>query len=98
MNIALRVYELDDDPNAFSRLLHATLQHVCGAQFSRHLTQIFRTAFVFGGRGARNHLKIADLSDCGEDFILDTVGKIGVVRIVAQIFERQHPQLIFVKL
>src|SRR5207249_55284 len=36
---------------------------------------------------ARNYLKISDLRESREDFLLNTIGKVGVVRIVAQVFE-----------
>ena len=42
------------------------------------------------GRVARNNFERADFRQAREDLVLDAFGEVGVVRIVAQIVERQH--------
>src|SRR5262249_45975203 len=52
--------------------------------------QIFRLAFVLRGGSARDHFQIGDACELGQDFILNAVGKVSGVLVVAQIFEWQH--------
>ena len=55
------------------------------------LVEIARgSALVLHHRGAVDHLQISEISQAGENFILYAVGKIDVIWIRAQVFERQH--------
>src|SRR4029453_17850575 len=56
----------------------------------RDLGEIARLALILLRRSARNYFQICDLSQPRQDFRLDAIGKIRVIWIAAEIFERQN--------
>ena len=78
MVVARYIDQLHVDPNAAARFLHASLEHVGNAELAADFRQILRPAAIALGRGPRDHLQIADLGQPGQNFVLDTVGKIRV--------------------
>ena len=44
---------------------------------------------------ARDHLQIGDLRQASQNFVLDAVGKVGVVLIAGSGFQREAPQSTF---
>ena len=59
------------------------------AQLLRDLGKIVRRAFEMLRRSARDHFQVGDFGQPREDFILHAFTKVSVVRIAAQIVERQ---------
>src|SRR6266536_3361937 len=72
------------------RFLHAAFEYGGHAEFAGHSLQVFRLAFVFGGRSPRDNFQVADAGEFGQDFILSAVGEIGVRFIFAQILEGEY--------
>ena len=87
--------QLHVHPHRVAALLHAAFQDVRHAKLAGDLGQVFRRALVMLGRGARDHLQIGDLRQAGQDFVLDAVGKVGVLLVAAQVLERQDRDAIF---
>ena len=82
--------QLDVDVNRVRDLLHTAFQQIGYAQLIANFTQIIRCAFVFPGRSARNDFQRRDFRQAREDFILNTLGKVGIRFVVAQVFEGKH--------
>ena len=75
--------------------LYAALQQIRHAQLPADVAQIVRRAFVFLGRSPRDDLERCDLRQTGQDFVLDAVGKIGVIGIAAEVLKRQNSDTFF---
>src|SRR6266852_1286671 len=72
-----------------SCLLHCAFENVRDAKLLRYFGKIGRSTFVTLRGSARDHLEVGDLRQSRENLFLNAIGKIGVVRIVTKIFERQ---------
>ncbi|MFZ3375601.1 MAG: hypothetical protein WA183_08610, partial [Chthoniobacterales bacterium] len=83
------------DPHLIGCFLDATLKDVRYAKLLRDLSKIARFALILLRRSARNHFQIRDLSQARQNFVLHPFGKIGVVRIVAQVFQRKDGNRFF---
>ena len=81
--------------HGISDFLHAALQQIRHAQLPADVAQIVRRAFVFLGRSARDDFERCDLRKPGQDFVLDAVGKIGVIGIAAEVLKRQNSDTFF---
>src|SRR4029079_19351067 len=90
MRVSERINELHIHPHLIVGFLNASLNNVSDAKLLGDLAQISRRAFIFFGRGPRDDFQIADLCQSSEDFVLHTFCKIGVVRIAAEVIERQN--------
>ena len=75
--------QLDVDMNRVRDLLHTAFQQIGHAQLIANFMQIIRSAFVFPGRSARNDLQRRDFRQARQDFILNTLGKVGIRFVVA---------------
>src|SRR5207249_9105480 len=53
------------------------------------------SAFVLHHRCAADDFEVGNLSKVGKNFILYTISEIGVLFIVAQVFEREHGDALF---
>ena len=95
MGIRRAADQLHGHAHLFARFLHASFEHVFHPELLRDFRQVFRRTLVSLGRGARDHLQIGDLGQSRQDFILDAVGKIGVLRILASILEWQDGNRFF---
>ena len=90
MRVGLCLNELDVNVNAVTRPLHASFENVSNAEFARNFGKILRRAFIMCRRSARDYSEPADLRECGDDFVLDTLGEEGVFFVRTQILERQN--------
>src|SRR5437660_8374311 len=90
MRVGLCLNELDVNVNAVTRPLHASFENVSNAEFTRNFGKILRRAFIMCRRSARDYSEPADLRECGDDFVLDTLGEEGVFFVRTQILERQN--------
>ena len=89
MVVARCINQLHVNADAVTRFLHTAFENVGDAELAPDLGQILRPASVALGRGARDHLQIADLGQPGQDFVLDAVGEKGVVLLGAEVFKWQ---------
>ena len=89
MRVALGIDELDVDAHAVAGFAHTAFQDVGNSKLLRDLANVLGRVFETLRRRARDHFQIANAREAGEDFLLDTVGKISVRFIFAQIFKRQ---------
>ena len=89
MRIGRGFDQLHIHAHLFALFLHAAFEDVRDAELPCDLRQIFRRAFEALRRGARDDFQIGDLRQPRQNFILHAFGKVSVLRIVAEIFERQ---------
>src|SRR5262249_18608451 len=89
LRTGLHVHQVNIDPHLISRFLDATLKDVRYPKLPCDFSKISRFALISLCRSARNHFQIPDLSEAREDFFLDTIGEISVIRIAAQILKGQ---------
>ncbi len=85
--------QLDVHVHSISDFLHTAFEKMRHAQLLADLTQVLGRALVFLGGGARYDLKLGNLRKPGKDFVLDTIGKVSIRFIVAEVLERQDCML-----
>src|SRR6266478_2302145 len=90
MSVSRSFDQLHVDSDLISRTLYTAFQNVRHAELLSDFEQVIRRAFETLRGSARNYLQISDLRQSREYFFLNTIGKVGVVRIVAQIFEWEN--------
>src|SRR4029077_14697229 len=90
MGIGLCVNQLHIDPHLIGRFLHATFKNVLYAKLLGDLTKILGLALILLCGSARNYFQTRDASQPRQDLLVDTVCKIGAIRIVAEIFKWKH--------
>src|SRR5262249_32328985 len=83
LRTGLGVNQVNIDPHLIACLLDATLDDVCYPKLLRDLSKIARFALILLCRSTRNHFQIGDLSQTRQDFLLDAIGKIGIVWVTA---------------
>ena len=87
--------QLDVHVHSVSDFLHTAFEKIRHAQLLADLTQVLGRALVFLSRSARDDLERGNLREPGQDFVLDTVGKVSIRSIVAEILERQDGDAFF---
>ena len=90
MLVALRIDQLRDDAHAIAGAAHAPLEDRRSIQLRTDLAQAVLAFLERHDRGPRNHLETADLRQVGNDIFGDAVGEVLVLRIRAQVEERQY--------
>ncbi len=90
MRIGLRVDKLDIYADLISRFLNGAFQDMGDSELLRDFSEISRCTLVPLRRSARDDFQVGDLREPHKNFLLNTVGEIGVVRIGAQILEWQY--------
>ena len=86
MGIGLRVNQLNIDPHLIGHFLHATLKNRRYAKLLRDLGEIARSALYCCVDVREITFKSAIL-DQRQNFILDTVGKVGVGFVFAPVLK-----------
>ena len=87
---AIALDELRRDPELLPVAPHAALQEVLHPQECANARHVVATVLQGEGRGARDHLQLAERGQPVEDFLGDAVGEIDLLRIAAQVGEGQH--------
>ena len=87
--------ELHVHAHGIAALLHTSFQDVSDAKLRSDVAQILRHAFVMLRGRTRDHLQIGDLRQARQNFVLDTVGKVGIGFVVAPVFERKYGYTFF---
>ncbi len=82
--------ELRGDADPFAHPPHAAFHHIAHVEFAAHLPHIDRAALVGEGGIAGDDKKIADARQGGGDFLNHRVGKMRLLRVRREVFERQH--------
>ena len=96
VRVGRRVDQLRGDPHARSEPLHASLENVADAERGANLAQVAAIAvLVLPDRLATDDLELGDAGKFGEEFVLHPAGKEGVVRLGAEVLERQHGNTLF---
>ena len=84
------VDQLDVDAHAVSAALDAALEHIADVQLAPDLLQIDGLALVSEGRVAPDHERAANARKIGRQALGDPVDEMLLLRIAADIGERQH--------
>ena len=87
MIAALRVDELDVDPNPVCRALDASLEHIAYVQFASDLFQVDRLALIAEGSVSPDYRHSADLGKIGGQALSDAVDEVVVLWVARQIRE-----------
>ena len=90
MHAGLRLDKLRGDAHTLAGLAHAPLQHIAHAKLAADLLHIDRASLVGEARIARDDEEPADPRQCCGDLLHHAVGKVVLLRIAAQIGERQN--------
>src|SRR5262249_23245429 len=85
-----RIGQLTGDAHAVAGSAYATFEHVAYAEFPRYLLHIDRLALVGEARIARDHKQPVQPRDRSDDLLGDAIDEIFLVRVAAQVLERQH--------
>src|SRR5208282_1154103 len=75
MRLGLAVDELHRDPDAIRRLSHTSFRDVVDAEFSCDLLRLDRLAFVDKDSVARDHEKLTETRQFGDDVFRKSVGE-----------------------
>src|SRR5215831_5786480 len=73
------------------RSAHTSFHHIANTQLLRNLLKIpCDASLVLHDRSAADHFQVLDLGKIRKQFVLDSVGKVSVLFLLAQIFQRQY--------
>src|SRR5215471_471917 len=95
MGIGSRVNQLHIDPDLVSCFLHATLKNIRYAKLLCDLREIAGFALILLRGSARNYFQVSDASKARQDLLMHAIGKIGLIRVSAEILKRQNSDSIF---
>src|SRR5438309_9968532 len=89
MAFLVRIDELDADAHLRSCLPHAPLQHRSNLELGAYLLYGSASALVFHDRGPGYYRELRNLGNRGDELLCHSIGKILVVRVRADVGERQ---------
>src|SRR5438132_9109297 len=96
MRIVTGINQLGVHTNAIGRALDTTFEQMNDAELLSDLAQVPRgSTLVLHDTRTADHLQVGDLRQVSEYFVLHTIGEIGVLLLVAEIFERQYGDAFF---
>lgn len=84
------LHKLSRDAYAIAHLAHAAFQHVAYAEFLTDLSHIHRTTFVREGGVAGDDEHPVQPRQSGDNVLDQTIEKINLLRVAAQITEREN--------
>src|SRR5437762_1962345 len=91
MRVIACIDQLRINAHAIGCALHAALEHMRHSKLFADFAQIaFYAALIMHHARAADHLQVGDLRQVSEYFVLHTIGEIGVLLLVAEVFERQY--------
>src|SRR6516225_5359185 len=90
MRSGVRVDQLSGDADPIAALAHRAFEHVADTQFATDPLHVDVLALVGEARIAGGYKQPADAGEGGDDLLDHAVGKIFLLRVAAQIVERQH--------
>ena len=84
MSIRARVNQLSADFHAIADALHGAFENVCDPELVRDLANVPCPYIpVLHHRRPADYLEIADLGQVRQDFILNPIGKVSVLFLIA---------------
>src|SRR3989442_9502574 len=89
MAFLVRIDELDADAHLHSCLPHAPLQHRSDLELGAYLLYASAAALVFHDRGPGDNRELRNLGNRGDELLCHSIGKILVIRVRADVGERQ---------
>ena len=90
MHVGPGIDELSGHAHALALPLHAPFQDVSDAEFAPDLTQIARTGFVLKHARSAHDFQVRYARQLGQDVVVHAFSEIGVLLVVASIFEGKH--------
>ena len=87
--VVLGIDQLHVDAHTIANASHAAFQNCGDAERFSNFTNVWGLSAICHDRRARDDLQIANLRQIGEHIVLNAIGEVGVLFIVAQILERQ---------
>ena len=88
MAVGARIHQLGVHAHAIAGALNASFHHIRHSELLGDLTQITRfSALVLHHRRAADYFQVRDLSQVGQDFILNAVREVSVFFRIAQILK-----------
>jgi hypothetical protein len=85
-----RIGQLNRDSHLPAGLAHAALEHILDSPFIAHVLQLRRLALAGEGRVAGDYKQVRKPREVGDQVIGDTVAEIFLLRIPAEVGEREH--------
>src|SRR6516164_9169960 len=85
-----RIDQLSGDAHPPTRLANRAFEHVADAELAAHLLHVYDLAFVRKTRIAGDDEEPSDAGDRGDDLLDHPVGEILLLRIAAEVFERER--------
>ena len=95
MRIGARIDQLRVDAHAITRASHRSLENMCDAKCSPNLAQIARARSILPNGSATDDFKIGNFGQVRQNIVLHTVGKVGVLLVITEIFKRKHSDAFF---
>src|ERR1700720_1455551 len=90
MRIGAGIDQLGTDTNSASGALHRTFEDVSDPKRFADFTKVaLDEVFVLHHRSAADHFEIGHFRGISQYLVLNTVGKVGVLFVVAEIFKRK---------
>ena len=83
MGVDTRVDELHVDAHFVAGLLDGAFEHMRHTELLRYCLEVFRLAFVFCRRGARDHFQVRNARQLCEDLVLNTIREVSVRLVFA---------------
>jgi hypothetical protein len=88
MKVRSRIDELRVDPHPVRVAPHRSFQDVRNPERVADLANVPGAGPILPHRSATDHLQVRDLRQIGKNVVLDAIGEIGVLLVVAQVLER----------
>src|SRR5205807_7303787 len=90
MPISAGINELGTDANSPAGALDRAFKNVSDTECLADFPKVALDAvFVLHHGGAADDFEVGDLCEIGQDLVLNTIGKVGVLFVVAEIFKRE---------
>src|SRR5712691_4504252 len=90
MRVCAGINQLRVDTNPATGALDCTFKDVSDTEYFADFAQVaLDDVFVLHHRRAADHFEVGHFREIGEDLVLDTVGEVGILFVVAKILKRK---------
>ena len=90
MRICSSVYQLRADPHSATRALDRAFKNVSDPECFADFAEVALNAvFVLHHRCAANDFEVGHFREIGQDLVLNSIGEVGILFVVAEIFKRE---------
>ena len=91
MRIGASIDQLSTDANSAAGALDRAFKNVSDTECFADFAEVtLDNVFVLHYRRAADHFEVGDLCEIGQDFVLNPIGKVGILFVVAEIFKRKN--------